>query len=235
MSNRPDTAMTRCIAALRAAGATGTEQYEQKLRNNANKPEVLQDLLLEGRAALMFLRHRFKVGMQDKPDLRIELDGEIVYVEVKHFREKEQDRTDERSMSETTDLLVPYGDTVEREGADPWDQLANVAKSKVGQYVADFANVLVVESSSASLELALGTAVHNYDKQVLKSDDVRLRRLSGIMLVQTDRITCGEGRNVEFCPTRHAATPLGERTTDALFAIVADMFPGTSRASVATR
>lgn len=223
MSDRADTAITLCIGDLSAAGATGIEEYEERLRSNAKNPVVLSNMLFEGRAALMFLRNGFKVAIQDNPDLRIELRGEVAYAEVTHFLEKEQDRRDDRSMLETTDLLVPYGDTVELEGADPCDQLANVAKRKVGQYVAGFANVLVVQSSSPSLELVLGTAVHNYDKQVLKSDDARLRRLSGIMLVQTEWITSGEGRNVDFCPTRHAATPLSSRMTAALFAIVTDM------------
>jgi hypothetical protein len=216
-------AIARCVAALRAAGATGVHQYKQRLTSNANKPEVLVDLLLEGRAALMFLRHGFNVAMQERPDLRMEFHGELVYVEVKHFREKDQDRLDEKAMRETPGLLVPYGDTTELEGSDPWDQLADVAKHKLDQYVAGFPNILVVESSSSSLELVLGTAVHNYDNEVLKSDDCRLRRLSGIMVVQTDRTTTGDGRNVDFSPTRHAATPLSARMTDALFAIVTDM------------
>jgi hypothetical protein len=84
----------------------------------------------------------------------------------------------------------------------------------------------VIESSSPSLELMLGTAVHNYDQQVVKSRDIRLRRLSGIMLVQTEWVTSGEGRNVHFCPTRHATTPLSARMVDALFVIVTDMPDG---------
>lgn len=223
MPSTTDQAITRCLAQLRAEGATGLEQYEDKLRSNAKEPVVLSNMLFEGRAALMFLEHGFRVAMQDSPDLRIELDGEVVYVEVTHFLEKEQDRLDEKGMSETTGPLVPYGDTLELEGASPWDQLANVAKRKAGQYVDGAANILVVESSSPSLELVLGTAVHVYDEELLKSDDLRLRRLGGIMLVQTDWIATGEMRNVDFCPTRHAAAPLSARMTAALFAIVTDM------------
>jgi len=223
MSNRADTAIAQCIAALGAAGATGIDQYEQRLRNNADEPEVLEDFLLEGRAALMFLRHRFKVGMQDKPDLRIELDGEVVYVEVKHFREKERDREDEREMRATQERLVVTGELLESEGAEAWQQIVDVAVNKAPQYASDAPNVLVVESSSPSLELMIGTAVHDYDKEVLKSDDDRLRRLSGIMLVQTDWITSRDGRNVDFYPTSEAATPVSAHMAAALSAIVTDM------------
>ena len=216
-------AITQCLAQLRAEGATGLEQYEQKLGNNANEPEVLVDFLLEGRAALMFLRHGFNVAMQDRPDLRIELHEEVVYVEVKHFRQKEQDRLDEKAERETDDLLVVTGQLLESEGAEAWQQIVDVAVGKADQYAADAPNVLLVESSSPSLELMLGTAVRNYNKEVLKSEDVRLRRLSGIMLVQTDWIVLREMRNVYFLPTAHPAAPLSARMTDALFAIVTDM------------
>ena len=223
MLTRADDAIDRYVGALRAAGATGVDRYEQKLTANANKPENLGDLLLEGRAALMFLRHGFAVALQDRPDLRIELDNEVVHVEVKHFRQKKQDRADEKAMRQTDDLLRVTGELLESEGAEAWQQIVDVAIAKAPLYVSDAPNVLLVESSSPSLELMLGTAVHNYDKELLKSDDVRLRRLSGIMLVQTDWITTGEMRNVGFCPTRHAAAPLSACMTAALFAIVTDM------------
>jgi hypothetical protein len=223
MADRGHSAIARCIDALRAAGATDVDQYKQRLRSNANQPDVLEDFLLEGRAALMFLRHGFKVAMQERPDLRIELHGEVVYVEVKHFREKEQDLVDEKAMRRAAGLLVRTGEVLESEGAEAWEQMLNVAMGKADQYASDAPNVLVIESSSPSLELMLGTAVGNYDQQVLKCRDIRLRRLSGIMLVQTEWVTCGEGRNVYFCPTRDAATPLSARMTAALSSIITDM------------
>ena len=223
MPSRAGDAVGERIDQLRAKGATGLEQYQQKLRANAHNPEVLADLLLEGRAALMFLRNGFDVSMRDSPDLRIELDREVVYAEVKHFREKEQDRVDEKAMREAPDRLVRTGELLESEGAEAWQQIVDVAVNKAHQYASDAPNVLLVESSSPSLELMLGSAVHDYDKEVLKSDDVRLRRLSGIMLVQTDWITSGEMRNVDFCPTRHGAAPLSARMTAALFAIRTDL------------
>lgn len=223
MSSTTNHLIRQYIAQLAAEGATGLKHYEQKLGSNAKNPVVVCNLLFEGRAALMFLRNGFKVAMQGEagpdpgPDLQIELDKEVVYVEVTHFLEKAQDRVDERRMQETTDLLVPYGDPSESEGARAWTQMANKAKNKARQYMSDAPNILVFESSSVSLELELESAVHQYDDNVLKSDDLRLRRLSAMMLVNTCSIALrGGASNVEFCRTAHATVPLSKKLTSAL-------------------
>lgn len=218
MSSKTTQRITQYIAQLRAEGAAGLDEYERKLRNNANNPAVVCNLLFEGRAALMFLRNGFKVAMRAEagPDLRIELDKEVVYVEVTHFLEKAQDPVDEKRMLETTDLLVPYGDPTESEGAPASTQIANKAIRKASQYMSDAPNILVVESSSVSLELELETAVHQYDDHVLKSDDLRLRRLSAMMLINTRWIGFREPSNVEFCRTAHATLPLSKKLTSAL-------------------
>jgi hypothetical protein len=216
MPSTTDQAISQCIGRLTAQGATGLDQYEQRLRDNANKPAVLSDLLFEGWAALMLLRNGFKVAMRERPDLQIELDKEIVYVEVKHFREKEQDRVDEKAMQEATDLLVRIGDLTESEGAHAWEQITNVAIRKASQYMSGAANILVVESSSDSLELMLATAVEAYDDEVRKSNDLRLRRLSAMMLINTRWTAVREPSNVEFCRTAHATVPLSKKLTSAL-------------------
>ena len=79
------------VTQLRGTGAIGVEQYEVKLKNNAKNNAVINDLFFEGRAALLFLNKGFKVTLRDSPDLKIELDNEVVYAEVKHFRKKEQE------------------------------------------------------------------------------------------------------------------------------------------------
>ena len=144
------------------------------------------------------------------------MDKEVVYVEVTHFLEKAQDRVDEKRMLETTDLLVPYGDPTESEGAPASTQIADKAIGKASQYVSDVPNILVVESSSVSLELELDTAVHQYDDHVLKSDDPRLRRLSAMMLISTRWIALRGSSNVEFCQTAHATEALSKKLTSAL-------------------
>ncbi|MCJ7531742.1 MAG: hypothetical protein MUO64_12010 [Anaerolineales bacterium] len=224
MSNTTDQLLSQHIAQLKAEGANGLEQYEKKLRSNTKNPAVLGDLLFEGRAALMFLRNGFRVAMRERPDLQIELDKEVVGVEVKHFHEKEQDRVDEKAMLEATELLVLIGDLTESEGAPAWTQIANVAIRKASQYMSDAPNILIVESSSESLELMLPSAVHEYDVEVFKSNDPCLRRLNAMMLINTRsigfrssaRVGSSGPWNVEFYQTAHATAPLSAKLVSAL-------------------
>lgn len=209
---------------LRDEGISGVDQYEQKLRNNSRNAENFDDLLFEGRAALMFRHNGFRVTMRESPDLQIELDTEKVYVEVKHFREKEQDRIDERNMSEATDMLVPIGDLIPTEGIPAYEQIANVAIRKVDQYIENAPNVLVVESSSDSLELMVSSAVHEYDDQVVESNDHCLYRLNAIMLVNTDLTSFGPIglSNVEIAMTSHFTVSLSKSLFAALSGIHLD-------------
>ena len=83
------------IARLRAAGATGVDEYALKLKANEKNEETSHDLFFEGKAALMFLDHRWQVELRDRPDLKLQFAGELLYAEVKHFRRKELDLKDE--------------------------------------------------------------------------------------------------------------------------------------------
>ena len=123
------------ITQLKKEGIYGLADYEQRLTENTGDIEVFKDLLFEARAALMFSRHSFKVTIREKPDLCIEMDKEVVYAEVKHFREKEQDRIDEKAMRESDDLVL-IGNTVLLEGVDAEQQIANVAiNDTVGEFM----------------------------------------------------------------------------------------------------
>ena len=206
------------VTQLRDKGAIGIKQYEQKLKNNAKNIARLDDLFFEGRAALLFLKNRFNVTLRESPDLKIELDNEVVYVEVKHFGEKEQDRIDEKAMSETKDLLVPIGDTTATEGSAVWEQIANVAISKADQYVINAPNILIVESSSDSTSLNLSSAADVYNDRVRKTNDPRLRRLNALMLVNCCLYAFGKSGpyNTEFCPLDYIDTPMSERLISTL-------------------
>jgi hypothetical protein len=208
-----------CISNLRIKGATGIEQYEQRLKENAGNQEVLNDLLFEGRAALMFLRYEWRVVLRESPDLELSLNGELLYAEVKHFREKKQDVLDEQAMLDATDELVPIGDLRETEKSQPWEQISEVAvkKAKDDQYIEGAPNILVVESGSGSLDLTADSAVHAYDDEASKSGDLRLRRLNGIMLINTRSTAFRPSPwNVQFCTTSHAAVPLSGTLVQAL-------------------
>jgi hypothetical protein len=217
------------VAQLRCKGAIGVEQYEQKLEKNVKNIAILDDLFFESRAALLFLNNGFKITLRDSPDLKIELDNEVVYAEVKHFRVKEQDRIDEKAMEdqariveetmdEEEDILVPIGDTISTEGSAACEQIVEVAISKAGQYVMNAPNILIIESSSGCLSLNLSSAAHEYSDRVLKSNDPRLRRLNALMLVNCCLCDFGNSgpHNIEFCQLDDAATPMSGKLISAL-------------------
>jgi hypothetical protein len=212
------------ITQLKKEGIYGLADYEQRLTKNAGDIEVFKDLLFEARAALMFSRHSFKVTIREKPDLCIEMDKEVVYAEVKHFREKEQGRIDEKAMRESDDLVL-VGNTVLLEGVDAWQQIANVAIRKTNQYMENAPNLLVVASDSNSISgIILSTAVDIYNKEASKPGNLHLRRLNAFILMDQwiwpgDRLEqlIGAGhRSVIFFPTAHIATPLSVKLANAL-------------------
>ena len=207
------------ITQLEKEDIAGLKGYEQRLRANTAVMQNLKDLLFEADAALMFSRHGFKVTIQEKPDLRIELDGEIAYAEVKHFREKEQDRKDEKAMQDSEDL-VPVGILCPKEEPEAWQQIADVAIRKAEQYVDNNPNLLVIATDSNAVDgFGLPTAVHLYNEEVAESNaDSPLRRLNAFMLIDMvkELWTGSESKNVYFCQTAYMAIPLSTKLTDAL-------------------
>jgi len=205
------------IAKLRDAGADGLDQYETRLRNNAGNPDTLANLFCEGLAGLMFLHNGWQVALRESPDPQLGLHGDVVYAEVKRFCEKKQDRLNDRAMREAPDdLLVRLDDTTQTEGKTAWEQMVDVAIRKAPVYMEGAVNILVFESDSECLDLIVNSAVHDYNERALESDDLRLRKLNGMMLVNRGRIS---GRpipsNVEFRQTQHAAVPLNGRLAAA--------------------
>lgn len=211
------------IAQLRDAGASGLDQYEARLRNNAGNPDTVANLFCEGLAALMFLYNRWKVTLRERPDLQLGLHGDLLCAEVKRFCEKRQDRVNDRAMREAPgDLLVPLDDPSQTEGKTAWEQMVDVAIKKAPVYMKGAANILVFESDSECLDLMVNSAVHEYDERALESGDLRLRRLNGMMLVNRGWTSCRPiPSNVEFCQRQHAAVPLNGRLAVALGGILA--------------
>jgi hypothetical protein len=211
-----DVIIPHLITELRKEGVAGLSEYERRLRNNAGDTEVFKDLLFEADAALMFLHHGFEVTLREKPDLRIEWNGKVAYAEVKHFREKEQDRIDEQAMCESENL-VPVGILVPTEGSEAWEQIATVAVRKVDQYKKDAPNILVIATNSNSIDgIILQTAVHLYNEQA--SSDPRLHKLNAFVLID-QWIGLRTNRNVYFCQTACVVTPLSSKLIDALTSI----------------
>lgn len=210
------------IGQLRDAGAAGLDQYETRLRNNAGNQDALANLFCEGVAASMFLNNGWQVTLRERPDLQLGLHGDVLYAEVKRFCEKEQDRLNERAMTEAPDdgFLVRLDDPSQTEGKTAWEQIVDVAIRKAPVYMEGAANILVIENDSECLDLMADAAVHEYDERALKSGDLRLRRLTGIMVVNRGRTRFRPTpSNVEFCRTQHAIVPLNERVATALAGI----------------
>jgi hypothetical protein len=206
---------------LERAGATNISIYIEKLCANCTNHDHFEDLLFEGRTALMLLMKGFSVDMRESPDLSVQLAGDQFYAEVKHFRLKEQDKLDEANMRATEDLLVPYGDTVPSEGEAAWVQVVNVAKSKTKQYRENSPNILVIGSSSPHCidDVIIPTAINIIAEEMCKGKCVELNRLNGILLISHE---CNNSRkrNVYFFQTYTATISLPPVIIEALNSIL---------------
>jgi hypothetical protein len=150
-----------------------------------------KDFLLEGRAALMLQQAGFHVTLREAPDLALEFNSEQLYAEVKHFR------------------LVPYGDAVPLEGKPAWEQVYDVAKSKIRQYKLHTSNILVIENNSDCIDdLVIPMAVDMVNKDVYSGKCPSLGRLNGILFVSLDWYNISHKRRVFFYPTGKPDVPL---------------------------
>jgi hypothetical protein len=190
---------------LAGAGALGVDAYEEKLRQNAPNPTQVINHLSEARVALMFLENGAQVTMRESPDLEIEWLGAKFYAEVKHFNRKEQDELDERASANG---IVIVGDTYRIEKRHASEQISDVARRKKHQYINGAFNILVIDSSSESMEPAdimVRTGVRVYDEERRKTPhDLALRRLHGIGLITSWGSVGRNSRNVAFSMTDDA-------------------------------
>jgi len=199
-----DDIITSMRISLEEAHVEGVPEYIKKLRANANNNENFEDVRLEGRAALMFKKAGFDVTMRESPDIALKFNNEQFYAEVKHFREKEQDRIDAAKMSALGDEgeLVLYGDTA-------CEQVYDVAKKKIDQYREHAPNILVIESSSTSIEdTEIPTAIDMINEDVCSSKCPGLAKLSGILLTSDWHNISQQWRNVYFFATSNPVVSL---------------------------
>ncbi len=200
--------ITSMRTSLKKAHVEGVPEYIKRLQNNSSNCGVFQDLRLEGRAATMFRQADCRVTIQESPDLALRFNNEEFYAEVKHFREKRQDMIDAAQMSGLgdEDELVPYGDTVPLEGKHAWEQVYDVAKKKIKQYKAHAPNILVIESSSASIEdTEIPNAIDKINEDVRSEKCLGLTKLNGILLVLDWYNISQQWRKVFFYSTSNPA------------------------------
>jgi hypothetical protein len=196
---------------LEKAHVEGVPEYIKRLQNNSSNCGVFQDLLLEGRAALMFKQADCGVTIQESPDLACKFNNEQFYAEVKHFREKPQDIIDVAKMSGLgdEDELMPYGDTVPLEGKPAWEQVYDVAKKKIKQYKSHAPNILVIESSSACIEdTEIPSVIDMINKDVHSGKYSGFAKLNGILLALDWYNISQKWRKVFFYSTGYHAVPL---------------------------
>src|SRR5580658_2889600 len=135
------TSVDQSISALRSQGAKDVDEYERKLRSFGMNEQKVFEMLSEARAALWFLGHGWAVTMRDRPDLKLELDSETVYAEVKHINEKDTDRRDQKAMEAAGEFeFVLVGNVIADEQSHAWQQMCDVAKRKESQYLDDEQN-----------------------------------------------------------------------------------------------
>jgi hypothetical protein len=189
---------------LRRYGVFGVDQYQKKLRDNERNPGRLADLSCEGEAAMMFRKRGWEVTMRDSPDLQLVFGSEVVYAEVKHFVEKEEDRLNDQMMTSAPGQFVRCEQPSATRGGLGWEQIVAVAirKAEIGQFLDGVANILVIVSDSETLHVMTKSAMNEYDEIAEASANRLLRRLSGIMLVSP------LGPSVTFCRSSTAAVPL---------------------------
>jgi hypothetical protein len=223
-----DRTIEKWRAKLEEAQVRGLAEFIDKIHSQ-REPENLESLLCEARAALMFQENGFRVSMQDRPDLALEVAGIRLYAEVKHFRMKEQNKIDEerlleaggQALEDDLSVLVPYGDTRETEGGSAQQQLVDVARKKIDQYHKDAPNILVIFSSSPHCveDADFEGAAHEIDDDIAARRIPGLERLSALMLVTETWRKWPNGCCVYFDPLQNSATPLPKGIMEALSAI----------------
>jgi hypothetical protein len=201
--------ITSMRISLKKAGVRGVPEYINRLKDNSSNDDVFQDLCFEGRAALMFRAAGCEVTLRESPDLFIKFNDEQFYAEVKHFREKEQDRIDAAKMSEPGDELVPYGNTVPLESKPAWEQVYDVAKKKIDQYKEQALNILVIESSSTSIEdTEISNAIDMINEEVRSGKCPEFAKLNGILLTTLEWDNISKGRRTFFGYTSKSTVSL---------------------------
>lgn len=193
------------LSALAGAGVRGIEQYRKKLESNTPVPMNVEDLYCEARVALIFAAYRWNVTMRPEsdtpePDLEARLNGGLLYIEVKHFRSKEQDRLPEPDLlSGGTLPQLPPVPTGENE--PPWAQMCRRAIKATPQYKSDKSNLIAFVATTEQLSGELDTAAACYADQIRESPSTyALQNLSAMMLVDSQCTVGFNQQNIWSCP-----------------------------------
>jgi len=209
--------ITNMRISLEKAHVQNVPEY---IKNLQAISDSLEDFRLKGKAALMFARTGCSVTIRKRaepPDLALKFNNEQFYAEVKHFREKEQDRIDAARMSEPGDYLEPYGDTFPLEGKHAWEQVYDVAKDKIEKYKEHAPYILVIESSSTSIEhTEIDTAIDTINQDVRSGKYPGFPKLNGILLASDWYNISQQWRKVYFFATSSPVVSLSRELSALL-------------------
>jgi hypothetical protein len=173
-------------AEIRASGIQGVDFYEQRLRDNENDQERLQDLACEGYVALAFSERNWAITMRDSPDLEGRLSGIYLGIEVKHFRYKhDHDPIEDAALRSGGETLARIPRLSETEGGeDAWDQMSRFAMKNSHQYADGEFNVIFFWcSTQAHFDGTLRTTVNVYDELIQNpSCDPSMKNLTATMM-----------------------------------------------------
>ena len=162
--------------------------------------------------------------MRDAPDLALELNGETLFAEIKHFRRKEQDDIDQNRMLQALDELVPIHDVTETELKNAYIQIAEVARDKdYYEAIGTAPLILIIVSSTNCLELMVETGSASREYVDVCSSENSPRRLGGIMMINPSFTIRNAFSNIEFSLIGDSPSPLPEKHVRALMKIRSDM------------
>jgi hypothetical protein len=119
--------------------------------------------------------------------------------------------------------FVTVGETYRIEKRRAYEQISDVARRKKHQYIDGALNILVIDSSSESMEPADAMArsgAREYDEELRRTPhDSALRKLHGIMLITSWGSVGWNSRNVAFAMTEYALPPMSWNLIQALRSI----------------
>jgi len=219
-----DDIITNMCISLEKAHVQGVPEY---IKNLQAISDSFKDFRLEGKAALVFAKAGCSLTIRKRaepPDLVLKFNDEQFYAEVKHFREKEQDKIDAAKMSDPNccvdefgPYLMPYGDTFPLEGKHAWEQVYDVTKDKIEKYKEHAPYILAIESSSTSVEdTEMPTAIDTINEDVRYGKCPGFAKLNGILLAVDWTNISQQWRNVRFFRTSNPAVPLSRELLSLL-------------------
>jgi hypothetical protein len=173
---------------IRQQGICDVHIYKKRLFERRDDPSKISDLIFEGWVAYNFATHGFRVTFRESPDLLVEHSGYRMFTEVKRFRRKQQDMDDEKRLREYGGELIEYGNTLELEGVEAWDQVVNVCKTKSNKLANSVINIIAIGSDSSHCidDSIMPTAVNIINEMGANLNNAEIRRLSAVMLFSRD-------------------------------------------------